>query len=64
MTANFYDKVIVKINYKNSFGSGVLISDMKKNNSIFDICMALLLKGEWDIDFRGIRKYLGKKRIT
>ena len=33
MTANFYDKVIVKINYKNSFGSGVLISDMKKNNS-------------------------------
>ena len=53
MTANFYDKVIVKINYKNSFGSGVLISDMKKNNSYL-ISAWHCFKGEWDIDFRGI----------
>lgn len=53
MTANFYDKVIVKINYKNSFGSGVLISDMKKNNSYL-ISAWHCFKREWDIDFRGI----------
>ena len=32
MTMNFYDKVVVKIKYKDSNGSGVLISDVDENN--------------------------------
>ena len=60
METDFYDKVVVKIKYKGSEGSGILISDTKKNNSYLISAWHCFYKHH-DIDYREIEIYRQEK---
>lgn len=60
MATDFYDKVVVKVKYKGSEGSGILISDMEKNNSYLISAWHCFYK-EHDIDYREIEIYRQEK---
>ena len=60
METDFYDKVVVKIKYKGSEGSGILISDTEKDNSYLISAWHCFYKHP-DIDYREIEIYRQEK---
>lgn len=54
MITDFYDKVVIKIEYEGSYGSGILISDTKKTNSYL-ITAWHCLKKQTDISYEKIK---------
>ena len=54
MITDFYDKVVIKIEYEGFYGSGILISDTKKTNSYL-ITAWHCLKKQTDISYEKIK---------
>ena len=62
MVTNFYDKVVVKIKYKDVDGSGVLISDVEENHSYLISAWHCFEKQSY-IDYRDIETFRQEENV-